>query len=69
MIVTIRPELVERELGAPVGNLYYFDIFPLKARWANEEGEFDDDGNFLQIFLNDKWRKAFTSDWDFHVDN
>ncbi len=65
MKVSIRIELLESELRVPIGDLYYGGSRKLKARWANENGEFYEDGECLQVFYRGKWRKAINTDWDF----
>lgn len=67
MKVSIRTELLESELRVPIGDLYYYGgSRKLEARWANEKGEPDNDGECLQVFYRGKWQEAIGTDWDFH---
>jgi hypothetical protein len=62
-LVAIRKDLIEKGLGVPVGDAYYYyDASPLPARWINEYS--DSDNEQFQVFLNGQWLEANSIDFE-----
>lgn len=65
----IRPDLLAKELGVPVGLGHYRLPEPLEYRWVNGAGFPDDDGEEFQVLLDGEWQEAQSIDFDFIPSN
>lgn len=57
-IATVRKDLLEEQMGVPVGETHYSSSEPLPYRWTRKE-EF-------KVFHNNKWQDAESIDFDFN---
>jgi hypothetical protein len=53
----IRPDIIEKSLAVPVGEVYYGSSKPLPYRWFNEET--------FEVCYCGEWVEAQSIDWDF----
>ena len=56
----LRQDLINKELGAPVGDSFYNSTQPIEYRWLDEID--------FQVFLNGKWEDAESVDFDFELE-
>jgi|GEM_PF-2525553 len=61
--VVVRPDILKREEGVPVGDKYYYASEPLLSRWLHE----DEPNETFQVYFADKWRDAESIDWNDYV--
>jgi hypothetical protein len=59
-LVVIRKDILEEELGVPVGDIFYYDSAPIPSRWINE-GQANEE---FQVFFNNEWLEAYSIDFD-----
>ncbi|MDO8657872.1 MAG: hypothetical protein Q7K55_03980 [Candidatus Levybacteria bacterium] len=52
----VRKDLIQLELGVPVGNIYYFNSEPLLCRWIKD---------IFQVLVDKRWLNSESIDWDF----
>jgi len=60
----IREDLLNEELGVPVGEGFYRDSAPIPYRWAKEEWEKEEEAEF-EVFHEGVWQSAESADFEF----
>jgi hypothetical protein len=57
---TVRKDLLEKELGVPVGDVYYSEAESLPYRWSGEEED------KFEVLYEGKWQEAYSIDFEFN---